>query len=1236
MQKPTARLGARPRFLGNHPRVRKLLWWLVGSVAFIAVAGFIIAPPIVKWQAEKQLAALLDRAVAIESVSINPFALSARVAGFRVSERDGTGALLGFDTLFARLSYRTFVRFAPVVAEAKLERPFLNLARTPAKAYNFQDLVDKFSADSKAKAPEPEKDPARFSLNNLQLLDGKIAFDDQAEKQEHAVTDINITVPFVSNFDADVAVFVQPRLEAVVNGDPVRITGETKPFDDSRETRIALNLSDVDLARYLDYSPVPLAFTLSSGKLDAALSATFRQTGKQQAKLVVTGNAMVREFSLVETGGGPVLGFHQLGVVVNSLDVFGGKADVARIGLESPALDLRREKDGTLSLARLIPKFPARAESRTNEKAGAPFAYSVGEIAITSGSVAIADLAPEKPFRRKLEKLEVRVRGLASAEDSRASVEIGFDSVATGSAAASPVAARVDYAGEIQLGARKVGGKLQILQLNLGDLYPYYEAAINAEVVRGTADVSAAFDIAIQDAAPTGRVTGMAATFSDLHLRLPGSGTPFVEIGSASLENGEADFATRRAILGKVTLDRPAFAINLEADGTLNATRLLKTAPVEAARSETVPAETSRSKPVPAEAPQSVPATEPWIVTLNQLELERGRVNFEDRTVKPSVTVALQDMNLTGAQLSTAEDSRGDVAFRTTVNRTGSVSLRGKLARDFSGTLAIVASKIALVPFKPYLAPYVKADLAGGEVSTRGSLTLKPGKELAAAYKGDFEVSGLALRNDKGGEDLLTWKSLRLAGIDAASEPLRVGIDQITLADFFARLVLDASGQLNLRELAQDTPKDAAPPAQARAAPAPTDAKPQTAQTSPPGAPDAVGWLRVGGVRLQNGSVDFSDFFVKPNYRADLSELNGSISTLTPDTPGDVELTGKLNQKASLDIRGRINPLAADLTLNIQAKATDIELPRLSPYTSKYLGYGIDRGKLSVKVKYVLADRKLVAENNLYLDQLKLGEKVASPDAADLPVQLAVALLQDRKGVIDVNLPISGSLDDPQFSISGIVMQVIGNIITKAVTAPFALLGSVAGAEGDLDYLEFDPGSAQLSSGAEQKLDMLGKALFDRPGIKLDVTGQADAATDRAGLRRAALDRAVKQSKLDALRGQGAAPKSAADVTVDAKEYPELLKRVYGDANIPDKPTNALGFAKDIPVSEMEKLLLANASVSDDELRDLATRRAQAAKDYLTGPAKISTERIFLTAPKLATASAKERVKPTRVEFALR
>jgi hypothetical protein len=288
-----------------------------------------------------------------------------------------------------------------------------------------------------------------------------------------------------------------------------------------------------------------------------------------------------------------------------------------------------------------------------------------------------------------------------------------------------------------------------------------------------------------------------------------------------------------------------------------------------------------------------------------------------------------------------------------------------------------------------------------------------------------------------------------------------------------------------------------------------------------------------------------------------------------------------------------------------------------------------------VNVEYHIENRKLAAKNNIYLDQLTFGEKVESPTATKLPVTLAVALLKDRNGVIDVNLPISGSLDDPQFSVIGIVFQVIGNLIVKAVTAPFALLGAMFGGGEELAYLEFAAGSAALDADDVGKLKSLSKALTDRPGLKLDVAGRVDPEVDREGLKRASIDRKVRTQKFNDLRREGKAPASADAVTVEAAEYEKYLRRAYGDEKFP-KPRNVIGIAKDLPVPEMETLMLTHAQVTDEDLRLLANARAQAAKDWIVDEGKMPAERVFLVAPKLSPEGIKDKGKPTRVDFGVK
>ena len=378
----------------------------------------------------------------------------------------------------------------------------------------------------------------------------------------------------------------------------------------------------------------------------------------------------------------------------------------------------------------------------------------------------------------------------------------------------------------------------------------------------------------------------------------------------------------------------------------------------------------------------------------------------------------------------------------------------------------------------------------------------------------------------------------------------------------------------------------------------------------------------------------FSDRFVKPNYSANLSDLTGKLSAFssvaTGGTPSmaDLELRGKAEGTASLEILGKLNPLAKPLALDITGKVRDLELPPLSPYAIKYSGYGITRGKMSVDVSYLVQpDGKLTAKNKLVLNQLSFGDKVEG-STGSLPVKLAVALLSDRNGVIDLDLPISGSLNDPQFSVGPIIIKVIINVIVKAITAPFSLLAAAFGGGGDeLGTVVFASGSAVLATDAKAGLDKVAKALTDRPSLRLTVVGTSNLDAERDGYKRARLDELVRAEKRRGVVTGGAASGGTATavVTVSPAEYPALLKEVYKRADI-SKPRSLIGLAKDLPADEMEKLLLADIKVIDDTMQALALQRGVAVKEYLAVN-DLPLDRLFLGAINSGKANARADVK---------
>ncbi len=431
------------------------------------------------------------------------------------------------------------------------------------------------------------------------------------------------------------------------------------------------------------------------------------------------------------------------------------------------------------------------------------------------------------------------------------------------------------------------------------------------------------------------------------------------------------------------------------------------------------------------------------------------------------------------------------------------------------------------------------------------------------------------------------------------------------------------------RELAgNDVAKPAAPGRTAEAA--------VTPQGADPAAPRPV--IRIGQIEITRGNVNFTDNFIKPNYTANMTGLGGTVTALASDStdPATLALAGKIDDDAPVDISGRLNPLAPKLFLDIEGRTKGVDLPRLTPYSVKYAGYPIVKGKLSMEVKYKVEDEKLTANNHLFLDQLTFGEKVDSPTATKLPVLLAVSLLTNSRGEIDINLPISGTLNDPKFSVGGIIIQVIINLLTKVVTAPFSLLAAAFGGGEELGVVEFTAGSSALAPEQAKRVDTLAKALNDRPALKLDIIGRVDPALDTDGVKRAKYDSKLRAAKVRQRVRAGGESIDPSAVTITSEERPALIASVYSDEDIPDKPRNVIGIARTIPAPEMEVLILAHLSVTPEDLRALANQRATAVRNRLEIDGKVARERLFLVEPKLTPAGIQDKGATTRVDFSLK
>jgi hypothetical protein len=521
-----------------------------------------------------------------------------------------------------------------------------------------------------------------------------------------------------------------------------------------------------------------------------------------------------------------------------------------------------------------------------------------------------------------------------------------------------------------------------------------------------------------------------------------------------------------------------------------------------------------------------------------------------------------------------------------------------------------------------------------GGISTKGTLRIaQVGKGAPSAkYAGNVLVANFASIDKANANDFLKWRSLFFDQLHAGYNPMFVNIKGISLTDFFVRLIINPDGTRNVQQIFGKEEGEKKEPEKAE-----EPAEPAKEETGPEKTGEAVRNVKISKVTLQGGTIDFTDNFIKPNYTAKMLNMSGSITGLSSEeiSRAKVELKGNLGRGSPIDIQGTINPLIKDRYVDLNVSFKDIELPPATPYSGKYLGYTIEKGKLTFDVKYLIEGNKLNAQNKFFFDQLTFGEKVESPDAIKLPVTTAVSLLKDRNGQINLDVPLSGSLDDPEFRVWPIIWQVIVNLITKAVTAPFALLGSLFGGGEELGYVEFNPGSADITEAAGKKLNILVKALDERPVLKMDIEGYVDVERDREGLKRAALDQKMKAQKLNEMIRKGEPAVPVEDVKIASKEYEKYLTLVYKAEKFP-KPRNFIGMAKTLPVPEMEKLFLTHTEVSDSDLRLLASERAENVKEFILESGKVTSDRLFVIEPKSLSPPKKEKALESRVEFKLK
>jgi uncharacterized protein involved in outer membrane biogenesis len=1234
------------------------LAWGVAALLLLWALAWLAVPPILKSQAEQRLTALLGRDVQIGRIDFSPWSLQLTLEKFSIASSAGaaTPPQLFIERAMVNADMRSLLRLAPVIETLQIDAPVLRMARIADGRFDFDDIVARLAKASTA-AEKPSDEPARFALYNVQLQGGSVEFDDRPAQRLHRLQDLQIALPFLSNLPDDVAVEVQPRVAFKLNGAAFDSGAQSTPFAQARTSQIELTVAGLDLAPWLPYVPAGLPLRPSRGRLATQLQLHFSLAVDGSPHVTLRGKASLADAAFVTAGdsGKPALAWQRLEVALDDVQPLARKVALGAVSLAGAQIDVRRSADGGINLvpapaaAASAPatasSTPATAASAAAKTVAATSAWQVGitSIAMTQARIDWHDASTQPAAALRAEAMDVQVGALRWPFESPAPLKLTAQlSALDAQGAAAAPAAELTVDGRAS--DRSADANAELKGLDLAWLQPYLAASLDARV---EGRVSAKSTLAWTAGEPAQiKLSDVGVQVAALKLVDGNRSRAPLSAGTIALSDASIDLAARQATLGTLRIDRPSAWLTRDTKGQWNFERWMRT-----------------STAAPARGDDGQP---PWRVALGELQWSGGDFRIDDQRPAPPPAEAVQ---LRGALDGTIEGfswpsgAPAKTTLRLRVSQTEGSSQGARSGRVYwTGTVALSplaargALRVERFPahaFEPYFGSGLNVALLRGEIDWRGDIAVaqRADNQWNASAKGNARITDLRVHERiptgaSGNDELLTWQAFTLDGLAfdlSANAKPTLEIASAELTDFYSRLVITEDGRFNLRDVAAAPVTGGAPPAAAGAASAPTPAPAPAPMPSPAASAAAARTaadsdlpidISIGGVRLAGGKVDFTDRFIKPNYSAALTELNGTLGAFNSTTRdmATLDLKGRAAGTALLSISGAINPTARPLAMDIKAKATDLELAPLSPYSGRYAGYAIERGKLSMDVAYKIdADGKLDAKNQVILNQLTFGDKVDSPDATKLPVLLAVALLKDRNGVIDLNLPISGSINDPQFSIFGLVLKVIGNLLVKAVTAPFALLAGGGGE--DLSFVAFAPGTTTFTDAGRATLDKVGKALLDRPALRMTVTGSSDPQSERQAIQQAALNaRIAAEQKRDALRDGAAADATLPALTTAQREA--IVKRIYSDTKLPDKPRNAFGFARDIPVAEMEALLRGATPVTPDSARELALQRGVAVRDALIAKG-LPSERMFLAAPKLRTTTETDAAWSPRAQLAL-
>ncbi|OEU67583.1 MAG: hypothetical protein BA863_06165 [Desulfovibrio sp. S3730MH75] len=1219
---------------------RRIRWASIFSSLLVAytLIGFFLVPVIVKSVAEKKLPAMLHRAVEVQSVKFNPFALDLDIVGFAVAKKDGEGNLFSFKSLGINVDSFSIFTFSAKFDKIEIVDPQIDVTLFKDGSTTISDLIPEDVEEEQAEDNDGSFFP--FVIQDLIVTNGTYAVYDAPKDFHHLISNFNLFVPFTSSLTRHGDDFVQPSLDMIINGTPFVLKGQTLPFKNTLQTEFNFAIDNAELGEYWVYLPIHKTTTLKGGKLSSTLDLTFVRGEELLPRVMLGGELYIRDFDLVRNGGEPLLKFKELAVDINEISLLRKILKIKSVKLTDPQLKIGLKADGSLDLIDVVPMLQKKSDKSAPPKDDEPgFFAEIESVSLVGGNVDFTDKAFGNGFTKQIGPLSVTANNITTEEN-----KVGTYAIKVGTAGTEVV--NVD--GTLGIAPLIVKGLVSVKDLNIPDYQKYMEKSVPLAVTSGKIGLSSNYNFVPQENGFM-RLEGLRIDIKALELSPKAGGDPLIGLGGFAVSNGTIDVGEKSVSIGSVDLTKALIKLTRDDDGidllkyikahgqpgvsnqtvvfTGNATESVGSAErVKVTVEEAV----TELKPVVEEIVKKADEGG-WKVLVTKVNLADSAFEFLDKAAPKDTPLSISKLNGGIKGISYPDNNPLELKFDGVVNKRGFLNITGSgVLAPVNMSGAVKLRKLRLREFNGYLPVQMQMNIARGHIDASGAWSFSNENEPVATYKGKAQVKDLLLRDAKGDKQFFHLDEIAVRDIDFISAPLKMDVRLIDVLapEFFVSK--EADGTINIARILTGK---LAPPVDEKALE--EQAKKATSGgailsgaakdgddgsitvTNSTDSKDVLvngdgNFIFLHKIAMTNGTLLFQDHTVSPAFELDITKMHSAVRGI--DLPNgdrtDLSFNATFDQQSPLVAEGYLQPTDDGADTDLKVTLMNLDMTQLTPYTEKFIAYPVSTGMLSADVAVSLRGKLLSTNNVLDIYQFEVGDKVDNPDAANIPIGLGLALLRDTNGNIRLDIPVEGNVDDPQFRLGRVIGSAIINILVKAVTSPFALIGALIGGGEDMDVLEFEPGIAIPKESSASKLESVSKAMASRPGIKLEISGFT-SPEDIPALKVKKFDRMVAMPKFLELESDGEAPASIDEVVISEEEYPDYLEEAYVNAPF-EKPTNFLGIVESRPVPEMEQAIRDYITVTDTDLAELTRERAERIRIILTEDKGVETERVFL------------------------